>query len=108
MARRKRRSNFPRPKASTTARGYGSPHQAERRRWAPVVESGAAVCVRCGFPIAPGTRWHLDHDDDKIHYRGPAHARCNLIAAARRGNELMRAKQALNQPMSRRATSREW
>lgn len=63
-----RRRSFPRPTSSTTARGYGSTHQAERKRWEPLVESGHAVCVRCRLPIMPGTRWHLDHDDDKIHY----------------------------------------
>jgi hypothetical protein len=101
MGRRRRTFNWSPPKASTTARGYGARHQAERRKWEPLVQAGVCTCVRCGFPIPPGTRWHLDHADDGIHYRGPAHARCNLIAAARRGNELMRAK-------SGRVTSREW
>jgi hypothetical protein len=107
--RRRRRHNFPRAEGSTTARGYGSRHQAERKRWKLVVESGAAVCVRCGLPIVPGTRWHLDHRDDGLHYLGPAHAICNLRAAAKRGNELMRAKLALSQPpASVRVASREW
>jgi hypothetical protein len=105
VARRRRKPNFPRPKASTTARGYGGHHQAERRRWEPIVEAGYATCVRCGFPIFPGQRWHLDHDDDKLHYLGPAHALCNLRAAAQRGNALMRAKRAL---IPRRVPSREW
>jgi excisionase family DNA binding protein len=100
---------IPRAEGSTTARGYGSRHQAERRRWALVVESGAALCVRCGLPIAPGARWHLDHRDDGLGYLGPAHAMCNLRAAAKRGNKLMRAKQALNQPPgSRRMPSTDW
>jgi hypothetical protein len=51
----------------------------------------------------------LDHADDKLHYRGPAHAKCNLRAAAKRGNALMRAKQALNpSPSSVRVLSRDW
>jgi hypothetical protein len=103
--RRRRRHNFPRVERSTSARGYGSLHQAERRRWEPVVQSGAAECVRCGLPIVPGTRWHLDHRDDKLGYLGPAHAMCNLRAAAKRGNQLMRAKHA-QAPV--RVTSREW
>jgi hypothetical protein len=107
--RRKRRSNWPRPKASTTARGYGAMHQAERKRWAPLVEAGYADCCRCGFPIAPGTAFHLDHRDDKLGYLGVSHARCNLKAAAKRGNELMRARKALNPPpSSRRVASRDW
>jgi hypothetical protein len=109
MARRKRRPHNWRPKGSTTARGYGSNHQGTRKRWKPIVESGATLCVRCGLPIIPGTRWHLDHRDDKLGYLGPAHARCNLAAAGRRGNEVKRSKTQLewlwNSP---RAASREW
>lgn len=102
MARRRRRAHNWRPKGSTTARGHGWTHQTERKRWEPVVESGYASCCRCGFPIVPGARWHLDHEDDGVHYRGPAHAMCNLRAAAKRGNELMRAKHGP------RVASREW
>ena len=69
------------------------------------MQSGSATCVRCGFQILPGTRWHLDHADDKIHYLGPSHARCNLKAAAKRGNALMRV---LNPPSSGGMASREW
>jgi hypothetical protein len=47
----------------------------------------------------------LDHADDGLHYLGPAHAMYNLRAAAKRGNRLMRAKQA-QAPV--RVTSREW
>ena len=74
------------------------------------MQSGYASCVRCGFPIVPGSRWHLDHRDDKLGYLGVSHALCNLRAAAKRGNKLMRAKQALNPPIqrSRRVASREW
>jgi hypothetical protein len=73
------------------------------------VQAGVVSCVRCGFPIVPSARWHLDHADDGIHYRGPAHARCNLIAAARLGNLRMREKQAEDPPPGRvRAASREW
>ena len=103
------RHNFPRTKRKTSARGYGTSHQAERKRWEPVVQSGRVACVRGGFLIAPGTRWHLDHADDKLHYRGPAHASCNLRAAAKRGNKLLREKRTLNPPpRSGRTTSRDW
>lgn len=109
MARRRRRPHNWRPTGSTTARGYGWTHQAERRRWEPVVDSGSALCVRCGRPIIPGTRWHLDHTEDKLGYLGPAHARCNLSAAGKRGNEVKHAKQTLEWLWSSpRAASREW
>lgn len=100
------RHNFPRTKQSTTSRGYGTRHQAERKHWTPLVEAGVLDCVRCGYSILPGSRWHLDHADDGVSYLGPAHARCNLKAAARRGNKLMRAKQALDALPKRR--SQEW
>jgi hypothetical protein len=93
---------FPRPKASTTSRGYGSRHQAERRKWEPIVQTGTVPCVRCGYLIASGSRWHLDHADDHVHYRGPAHQACNLKAAAERGNAIRRALHAPRQQ------SREW
>jgi hypothetical protein len=113
--RRRRRHNFPRAQGSTSARGYGSRHQAERKRWEPVVESGYTVCVRCGFPIVPGTRWHLDHRDDALGYLGVSHARCNLHAAAKKGNVIMRARKAVGQVEQRGlldwlsgSPSREW
>jgi hypothetical protein len=43
--------------ASTTARGYGHAHQQERKRWSRLVDSGIAVCCRCGGLIPPGTPW---------------------------------------------------
>lgn len=80
-----------RPKASTTARGYGADHRAERARWAPLVAAGNATCWRCGHPIAPHAPWDLGHDDwDRTRYRGPEHRRCNRTAAARKGNRLRR------------------
>ena len=47
-------TSTPRPRLSiraTRARSTSSTHQAERKRWEPLVESGDVVCVRCGFPI---------------------------------------------------------
>jgi hypothetical protein len=105
---RRRAASFPADTRSTTARGYGSRHQAERRRWELIVATGGVLCVRCHFPIPPGSRWHLDHDDDGLHYRGPAHASCNVKAAAKRGNELACARRALNPPRSPRDSSRDW
>lgn len=61
---------------STTQRGYGSSHQALRRRWANRVAAGEVNCWRCGDPIKPGMEWDLGHDDhDRSKYKGPEHAR---------------------------------
>jgi hypothetical protein len=109
MARRKRKVNFPPVTASTVARGYGTTHQAERKRWGLVVDAGHAVCCRCHLPIAPGASFHLDHRDDKLGYLGVSHPGCNLRAAARRGNLIMRAKKALDgKAPARRVSSRVW
>jgi hypothetical protein len=82
------------PRAKTTARGYGSAHQAEREQWRPTVEAGLAQCAEpvCLMPsrwIPPGAAWDLAHDRQATRhagvtvYRGPAHARCNRAEGAR-------------------------
>lgn len=88
MARRKRRSNFPRPTGSTTARGYGGNHQSERKRWEPLIQTGRVACVCCGFLILAGEAWHLDHRDDRLGYLGVSHALCNLRAAGQKRNAI--------------------
>lgn len=71
---------------STTARGYGAPHQRLRERWARQVDRGEVQCARCGRQIKPGTPWQLDHADyDRTQYLGPSHAWCNLQAAMLKG-----------------------
>jgi hypothetical protein len=46
----------------------------KRRRIAPLVRAGLAVCWRCGLPIRPGQAWDLGHDDrDRSKYAGPEH-----------------------------------
>ena len=110
---RRKRHNFPRTTASTTSRGYGTGHKAERKRWEPVLQSGRVACSRCGFPIFHDQAWHLDHRDDKLGWLGPSHASCNLKAAAKRGNQRMRAKKVLERavdpsPGSVRVALREW
>ena len=65
-------------------RGYGSDHDAVRAKMRPIVESGTALCVRCGLPIAPDAEWAADHDDeDRSRYLGPSHKRCNDAAGGR-------------------------
>ena len=59
---------------STTARGYGTSHQAVRKQLAPMVAAGLAVCARCLRPITPGEPWDLDHRPDRRGYLGPSHA----------------------------------
>ena len=68
-------------KPSRHLRGYGSTHATRRRQVKPLVDSGNAVCSRCGDPISPREQWHLDHTDDRTGYLGVAHAYCNLRAA---------------------------
>jgi hypothetical protein len=64
-------------RGKTTAAGYGWKHQQARQRFAREVTAGLARCARCGEPIAPGSKWDLDHRDDRQGYNGPAHVSCN-------------------------------
>lgn len=66
--------------------GWGG-SQVTRARSAmkPMVDSGEAVCFRCGLPIRPGATWHLDHkvrlsdggDANDPSNWAASHARCN-------------------------------
>jgi hypothetical protein len=91
---------------STTARGYGTPHQRVRARWEPVVAAGRGWCAEliCLMPtrwIRPGTPWHLAHAPDGS-YRGPAHQRCNIAERNRRcGNRPRRWRTRKAQPPPR-------
>lgn len=68
-------------------RGYGADHQAERARWQQRIDSGHVVqCWRCGARIV-GTRWHLDHTDDRTAHRGPACISCNLTLAGKAAHQ---------------------
>ena len=83
-------AEYERTRGTRQERGYGAAHDAERRKWAPLVATGTVRCVRCGKFIAPDAQWSPDHSDDRARYLGPAHRRCNLIAGGRavkhRGN----------------------
>ena len=82
QAVRHRRMHEDQRRPSSTARGYGRPHQAERAAVAEAVADGVA-CARCGRPILPGEAWDLGHTDDRQGYRGAEHARCNRGAPRR-------------------------
>lgn len=84
-----------RTRGTTTERGYGAAHQAERERHRPTVDAGRAYCaeLRCLVAedtgsrwIAPGAPWDLAHDRPTGTYLGPAHRRCNRAEAARYRN----------------------
>lgn len=77
---------MPRP-ASTAARGYGAAHQAERKRWAKIIDTTGHQCWRCRRMILPGMAWDLGHHDhDRTRYMGPEHRSCNRSAGARKRN----------------------
>ena len=66
-------------------RGYDAKHDAERKRWAPIVATGAVKCWRCQVLLEPDEPWDLGHDDhDRSIYRGPECVRCNRATASRR------------------------
>ena len=90
------------PKASTTARGYGSRHAAQRKAALSRYQPGDPCCL-CGRPLGADTsRIHLDHNPHGG-YRGLAHAHCNVSDGARRGA----ARQRRATPVATR-TSRTW
>lgn len=65
-------------------RRYGQEHKRLRARWAREIELGGVTCARCGLPILAGSPFDLDHADDGVNYRGPAHRRCNRNTYHRR------------------------
>jgi hypothetical protein len=78
----------------------------------PFVDAGVVRCARgadCLFAengvgglIAPGSEWHLGHDDeDRSRYKGAEHAKCNLRAGGKAGARKTNARR-------RRRTSRAW
>lgn len=69
-----------------------------RKRFAPLVASGQAICTRCHRPIHPDAAWDVDHILSLHEYPelardpqnlGPAHRRCNRSSGGKEG----RAKQ---------------
>lgn len=84
------RRNNNSPAAKARKRQYNSrEHRQRRTAGQHQVDAGKAHCWRCGQHIPPGTTWHLGHDDyDRTIYRGTECVRCNLTAAARKGNHI--------------------
>lgn len=72
-------------RGTTTQRGYGHTHQAERARWATILRARPIPCARCGAPIRPGEPFDLGHTDDRNGYIGPEHPECNRSAGGREG-----------------------
>jgi hypothetical protein len=73
------------------------------RRWSKLRALWAArlplPCPRCGALVTADQNWHLDHTDARAEGGAdadarPAHARCNLAAGAKLGNERKREKAA--------------
>jgi hypothetical protein len=89
------------PKAPKGERGYGYQYQKLRKALLP--SAYGTPCVRCGQPMLPGQKLHLDHDDyDRTKLRGFAHAACNIRAAARKARAIqIAAKQRANRPVHR-------
>jgi hypothetical protein len=86
-----------------------------RKRFGREVAAGVASCWRCGLAIAPGSKWHVGHDDAGVAIMGPEHARCNLsaqnrvrAARARACTNGGRAEPAAPAPAPERRYSRHW
>ena len=91
-------------RASTTARGYGNEHQAERRRWQRKLDrSQAEQCScpgncgrhsgRCVVVIdkdTPSDAWDLGHRPGQQGYAGPQCRHCNRAAGALSGHKARR------------------
>ena len=86
-------SAHPLERASTSGRGYGAGHQAERAGWLPVVAAGTVRCgagAACRYAtdgvaalIGPDEPWDLGHNAARTGYLGPMHTICNRSTARR-------------------------
>ena len=96
------------PKGSMQSRGYGAEHAKLRREWKVKVDRGEVSCARCGEWIAPTSKWHLDHNDDRTGYLGPSHVRCNLSAAAYKAKAIQEHAGPTRRATLDRAASRRY
>jgi hypothetical protein len=70
----------------TTKGGWGNQHQKLRRALLPTAYG--TPCARCGLPMLPGQKLHLDHNDSRTGWLGFSHAACNLRAAAKKARAI--------------------
>ena len=92
---------------NTTARGYGAVHQRARKAALRAMRDGDP-CARCGGPMFKSQALHLDHTDDRTGYNGLVHARCNRLAAARKGGRASAPFTPLPWHSEPLRTSRAW
>lgn len=88
---------------------YSYRHQQQRKQWALTVNRGEGQCaeVRCLMStrwIAPGSKWHLAHDETGTVVIGVSHARCNTSEGATRGNKMRGRRRSAGKPRYRRRT----
>lgn len=98
-------------RAGTTARGYGTKHQAERAKWQRRLDQGNRIDCTCPgdcgrhdqqpCPVTidnttPTNQWDLGHRPGQVGYAGPQCVPCNRAAGARNSNR------------SQHMTIREW
>jgi hypothetical protein len=81
-------TQYERARGTRQQRGYDTAHERLRKQWQHKVEQGGVHCMAkvCLMParlILLGQPWHLDHNDDRTGYRGPAHERCNTSAGGK-------------------------
>jgi hypothetical protein len=86
-------------RSTPESRGYDAQHRALRADWSTKVDAGTVDCWRCGERIAPGSRWHLGHADDRATHVGPEHERCSQASGSRLGGSRSWAKR---EPMRRK------
>jgi hypothetical protein len=81
----------------------GTGYQYQKLRKALLPSAYGTPCVRCGLPMLPGQKLHLDHDDyDRSILRGFAHSWCNIRAAAKKARVIqLAAKRTANRPVHR-------
>jgi hypothetical protein len=80
-------------RGTTTERGYGAQHKAERAAWEPKVATGTVTCRRAPFGlcvdedgplIRVGAKWQLGHPDASCTApKAPEHLVCNEGAPRR-------------------------
>ena len=78
-----------------------------------LVDRGGVRCCRCGQPIRPNQRWHLDHSDapgshQRGEYAGLSHSWCNIFARNQRIAALARQAQGLGEATPEKSPTGRW